>query len=77
MEKNQREQTPYEQEHNKSESRHRRSTGLEGLQTRVNKTSDDLDEKSSTVGRTGRGRTTGLSSKDGLTGSDLDGQVTR
>ena len=33
-----------------------------------------LDEKSSTMGRRDKG--TGLSSKDGLTGSDLDGQVT-
>jgi hypothetical protein len=33
-----------------------------------------LDEKSSTMGR--RNREGGLSSKDGVTGSDLDGQVT-
>ena len=36
--------------------------------------SSTLDEKSSTVGRASKGR--GLSTKDGLTGSDLDGQVT-
>jgi len=34
----------------------------------------ELDEKSSGVGRAGSGR--GLTSKDGLTGSDYDGQVT-
>jgi len=34
----------------------------------------ELDEKSSGVGRTNSGR--GLTSKDGLTGSDYDGQVT-
>lgn len=33
-----------------------------------------LDEKSSTMGR--RDKQRGLSSKDGLTGSDYDGQVT-
>ena len=33
-----------------------------------------MDEKSSGVGR--RDRSTGLSTKDGLTGSDYDGQVT-
>ena len=33
-----------------------------------------LDEKSSTMGRRDKG--TGMSTKDGLTGSDLDGQVT-
>jgi hypothetical protein len=77
MENNQRSQRPYEQEQNESVNRGHRSTGTEDLQTRVNKTSDDLDEKSSTAGRTDRGKTTGLSSKDGLTGSDLDGQVTR
>jgi hypothetical protein len=33
-----------------------------------------LDEKSSGIGRRDKG--TGLSTKDGLTGSDLDGQVT-
>jgi hypothetical protein len=49
--------------------------GLAGT-TRINKSVDDLDEKSSTAGSPQRSRT-GLSSKDGLTGSDLDGQVTR
>lgn len=34
-----------------------------------------LDEKSSTMGRRDKG--TGLATKDGLTGSDLDGQVTQ
>jgi hypothetical protein len=33
-----------------------------------------LNKKSSTMGRRDKGR--GLSSKDGLTGSDYDGQVT-
>jgi len=33
-----------------------------------------LNEKSSTIGTRDKGR--GLSSKDGLTGSDYDGQVT-
>jgi len=33
-----------------------------------------LDEKSSGIGR--RDKATGLSTKDGLTGSDLDGQTT-
>lgn len=33
-----------------------------------------LDEKSSTMGRRDKG--SGLSTKDGLTGSDYDGQVT-
>lgn len=33
-----------------------------------------LDEKSSGMGRRDKG--TGLATKDGLTGSDLDGQVT-
>jgi len=32
-----------------------------------------LDEKSSTMGR--RDKSSGIASKDGLTGSDLDGQV--
>jgi len=32
-----------------------------------------LDEKTSTMGR--RDQSSGLTSKDGLTGSDLDGQV--
>jgi hypothetical protein len=36
--------------------------------------SSGLDEKSSGIGRRDKG--TGLASKDGLTGSDLDGQVT-
>ena len=34
-----------------------------------------LDEKSSGIGRRDKG--TGLSTKDGVTGSDLDGQVTQ
>jgi hypothetical protein len=34
-----------------------------------------LDEKSSTMGRRDKG--TGLATKDGLTGSDLDGQTTQ
>lgn len=34
----------------------------------------NLDEKSSGMGR--RDKATGLSTKDGVTGSDLDGQVT-
>ena len=34
-----------------------------------------LDEKSSGMGRRDKG--TGLSTKDGVTGSDLDGQVTQ
>ena len=34
-----------------------------------------LDEKSSTMGRRDKG--TGLATKDGVTGSDLDGQVTQ
>lgn len=33
-----------------------------------------FDEKSSTMGR--RDKSTGLSTKDGLTGSDFDGQLT-
>lgn len=37
-------------------------------------TSTGLDEKSSGMARRDRG--TGLSTKDGVTGSDLDGQVT-
>lgn len=49
----------------------------ENLKTRVNKSYEDLDEKSSAMGRTDNGRSSGLSSKDGLTGSDYDGQVTR
>ena len=36
--------------------------------------SNDRDEKSSTIGR--NTRHTGISTKDGLTGSDYDGQVT-
>jgi hypothetical protein len=36
--------------------------------------SSTMDEKSSGVGRRDKG--TGLSTKDGLTGSDYDGQVT-
>jgi hypothetical protein len=36
--------------------------------------SSSLDEKSSDMGRRNKG--TGLSTKDGLTGSDYDGQVT-
>lgn len=36
--------------------------------------SSSLDKKSSGMGRRTRGR--GLTSKDGLTGSDFDGQVT-
>jgi hypothetical protein len=36
--------------------------------------SSTLDEKSSGIGRRDKG--TGLASKDGLTGSDYDGQVT-
>ena len=47
-----------------------------GIGQNINQVNDDLDEKTSTVGRTNRGRTSGLSSKDGLTGSDYDGQVT-
>jgi len=53
------------------------SVNADNLSQRVNKVNDDLDEKSSTVGRTDRGRTSGISTKDGLTGSDFDGQVTR
>jgi hypothetical protein len=36
--------------------------------------SSSLDEKSSTMGRRDKG--TGMATKDGLTGSDYDGQVT-
>lgn len=43
----------------------------------VNKSTEDLDEKSSTIGSSDRSRNSGLTSKDGLTGSDYDGQVTR
>ena len=35
--------------------------------------SSDLDEKSSTMGR--RNKNSGLATKDGVTGSDYDGQV--
>ena len=49
----------------------------EGSVRRINKTTDDLDEKSSASGIAGRGSSSGLTSKDGLTGSDYDGQVTR
>ncbi len=44
--------------------------------SRRDRSSDQLDEKSSTIGRAQRQNSRGLSSKDGLTGSDLDGQVT-
>jgi len=37
--------------------------------------STGMDEKSSTMGRNAR-RNTGISTKDGMTGSDYDGQVT-
>ena len=53
-----------------------RQSGNVPQQPRINKVADDLDEKSSTMGRNDRSRS-GLSTKDGLTGSDLDGQVTR
>ena len=42
--------------------------------TSGNTTATDLDEKSSGSGRTGSGR--GLTTRDGTTGSDLDGEVT-
>jgi hypothetical protein len=38
-------------------------------------TDSSLDEKSSTMGR--RDKNTGLATKDGLTGSDTDGQLTK
>ncbi len=57
------------------------STSREDLQQsteppRTGERSDvsSLDEKSSTMGSRHKGR--GLTSKDGLTGSDYDGQVT-
>ena len=59
------------------ENQEERTSIKENLETRVNKSTQDLDEKSSTIGNADRGRRSGLSSKDGLTGSDLDGQVTR
>lgn len=75
MEQNKRGQDNRDQlrdHHNEEQNINPVSTGT----TRVNKSIDDLDEKSSATGSNDRGRT-GLSSKDGLTGSDLDGQVTR
>ena len=50
--------------------------GSENLSRRVNKVHNDLDEKSSGMGRNSSGRSRGLTTKDGLTGSDYDGQVT-
>ncbi|MGZ5287723.1 MAG: hypothetical protein ACXWB9_11080 [Flavisolibacter sp.] len=46
------------------------------MPSRDHSSGDGLNEKSSTISSTSRGGTRGPSSKDGMTGSDLDGQVT-
>jgi hypothetical protein len=69
------------QGHNKDQ-RTEESTTSENLRTTVGHPQESsergdasrLNEKSSGLGRRNKG--TGLSTKDGLTGSDLDGQVT-
>jgi hypothetical protein len=64
------------QERDRKDSSSREDLQQSTGQPRSGERSDasSLNEKSSTMGRRDKGR--GLSSKDGLTGSDYDGQVT-
>ena len=64
-------------EHNIEENRSRENVRRNVEHQKSSSDSDGsstLDEKSSGMGR--RDKRTGLSTKDGLTGSDYDGQVT-
>ncbi len=60
-------------EQSKSSESIRRNAGHENDSADKNNVST-MNEKSSTMGR--RDRSSGISTKDGLTGSDYDGQVT-
>ncbi len=70
------EQPEERSEQRNSQQEQRQSNVSSDNMSRRERSSDQLDEKSSTIGRAQRQNSRGLSSKDGLTGSDLDGQVT-
>jgi hypothetical protein len=72
MEENKKRQEPNQERHEDGTLGEQMTGNVTGNSTSVGNASR-LDEKSSTMSR--RNKSTGLSTKDGLTGSDLDGQV--